>query len=81
MSQKNSGHRVKLLEMKPRPSGVEWALVLPPRARPPCPGVGTTEQGEAEPRCRSRTCAIDISGDLEARTQRPVMATHILTHP
>lgn len=81
MSQRNSGHRAKLLEMKPRPSGVEWVLVLPPRARPPCPGVGMTEQGEAEPRCRFHTCAIDESVNLEARTQRPVVARLILTHP
>lgn len=71
MSQRNSGHRAKLLEMKPRPSRVEWALVLPPQARPPCLGVSMTGQGGAEPRCRSHTCAVDESVDLEARTQRP----------
>lgn len=81
MCPRNSGHRAKLLETKPRPAGVEWALVLPPRARLPCPGVGMTEQGGAEPRCRSRTCAIDESVDLEARIQRPVAARYILTHP
>lgn len=81
MSQRNSGHTAKLLEMKPRPSGVAWALALLPRARPPCPGVGMTEQGGAQPMCRSHTCAIDKSVDLEAKTLRPVDLRHILTHP
>lgn len=79
MSLWNSGHRAKLLEMKPRPAGVELALVLLPRAHPPCPGVGMTEQGEAEPRCRSRTCAINESVDLETRTQKLVVPTYLDT--